>query len=159
MRRRKWQAAARRLTALALALCVLFVAPDPAAALVTQADIDALKGDAGDLKDQKKTLQAELDRLAKDKSQVMARKNNLDRQIQTTGSEIENVEAQIAGYEELIARSEEDLADAQRREEEQYALFCDRVRAMEEQGEISYWSVLFRANSFSELLGRLDIIN
>lgn len=148
---------ARQLLALCLALC--FVAADPAAALVTQADIDALKGDAGALKDQKKTLQAELDQLSKDKSQAMERKNNLDKQITATSSEIANVEEQISAYASLIAQSEADLADAQEREAAQYELFCDRVRAMEEQGEVSYWSVLFRASSFSDLLGRLDIIN
>ena len=30
---------------------------------------------------------------------------------------------------------------------------------MEERGTISYWSVLFKANSFSDLLGSLDFIN
>ena len=30
---------------------------------------------------------------------------------------------------------------------------------MEEQGKVEYWSVLFRANSFSDLLGRLDVVN
>lgn len=30
---------------------------------------------------------------------------------------------------------------------------------MEERGTISYWSVLFMANSFSDLLGSLDFIN
>lgn len=147
----------RTLLALCLALC--FLAAEPAAALVTQADIDALKGDAGDLKEEKKALQAELDRLAKDKSQIMERKNNLDRQISATASEISNVEAQIAAYEELIRQSQADLADAQEREAAQYELFCQRVRAMEKQGTVSYWSVLFRATSFSDLLGRLDIIN
>lgn len=147
----------RSLLCLCLALC--FMLAEPAAALVTQADIDALKGDAGDLKEEKKALQAELDKLAKDKSQIMERKNNLDKQINATAAEISNVEAQIAAYEELICQSEADLADAQAREADQYELFCERVRAMEKQGEVSYWSVLFRATSFSDLLGRLDIIN
>ena len=33
-----------------------------------------------------------------------------------------------------------------------------RLRAMEENGDISYWAVLFQANSFSDLLGRIDMI-
>ena len=49
------------------------------------------------------------------------------------------------------------LAEAE--EEAQYALFCRRVRAMEEQGTISYWSVLFKADSFTDLLSRMDFIN
>ena len=30
---------------------------------------------------------------------------------------------------------------------------------MEKQGEVSYWAVLFRATSFTDLLGRLDAVN
>ena len=33
-----------------------------------------------------------------------------------------------------------------------------RVRAMEEEGEVSYWEVLFKANSFSDLLDRLNMV-
>ena len=65
----------------------------------------------------------------------------------------------ISTYEELILQSEEELALAEAEEAAQYELFCQRVRAMEEQGTVDYWSVLFRATSFSDLLGRLDIIN
>ena len=51
------------------------------------------------------------------------------------------------------------MAQAEAEEAAQYELFCERVRAMEEQGKVDYWSVLFRATSFSDLLGRLDIVN
>ena len=72
---------------------------------------------------------------------------------------IQNVETQIANYTALITQTEAELIEAEAREAAQYELFCQRVRAMEEQGTVDYWSVLFRANSFSDLLGRLDIIN
>ena len=51
------------------------------------------------------------------------------------------------------------MAETERQEAEQYELFCKRVRAMEEQGTVDYWSVLFRANSFGDLLSRLDAVN
>ena len=159
MRRRK----AKRLCKAALCLClaVLCLAADlaPATARVTQEDIDALKGDAADLKDQRKELEAQLKTLANDKSTAIARKNLLDQQIANTAAQISNVEQQIAQYDQLIAQKEEELRQAEEEEEEQYALFCRRVRAMEEQGTISYWSVLFKADSFTDLLSRMDFIN
>ncbi|EOS66595.1 hypothetical protein C816_00736 [Oscillibacter sp. 1-3] len=159
MRRRK----AKRLCRAALCLClaVLCLAADlaPATARVTQEDIDALKGDAADLKDQRKELEAQLKTLANDKSTAIARKNLLDQQIANTTAQISNVEQQIAQYDQLIAQKEEELRQAEEEEEEQYALFCRRVRAMEEQGTISYWSVLFKADSFTDLLSRMDFIN
>lgn len=142
----------------ALALCLVLVDLTPAAA-VTQADIDALKKDAKGLAQEKKDIQAQLDKLSTDISATMERKRLLDGQITVTQEEISNKEEEISTYENLIAQTAAELADAEAREEAQYELFCKRVRAMEEQGKVEYWSVLFRADSFSDLLGRLDVVN
>ena len=150
--------AGRILLAIACTMVLMTAELTPVIA-VTWADINALKDDASDLKSQKKDLQAKLDALANDKSQAMQRKNLLDQQIANTSAQIKNVESQISNYEALITQTEGELADAQEQEEIQYELFCSRVRAMEKRGEISYWSVLFRASSFTDLLSRLDIIN
>lgn len=159
MRRGKGRRLCRVLLSLALAALVLTADLSPALARVTQADIDALKGDAADLKDQRKELEKRLEALANDRSNAIQRKNLLDEQIANTSAQIANVEAQIADYDQLISQKEEELAQAEAEEADQYDLFCRRVRAMEEQGTISYWSVLFKADSFTDLLSRMDFIN
>ena len=148
----------RSLLMLALALCLVTAELAPALA-VTQAEIDKLKNEAADLKTQKKDLQKQLDGLANDKAAVLSRQKKLDEQINNTSAQIRNVEAQISAYEELIVQTEAELVDAEQREAAQYELFCHRVRSMEERGEISYWSVLFGATSFSDMLTRLNDIN
>ena len=158
MKKRHLKRVCRSLAALVLTLCVLAADFSPALA-VTQADIDALKSDAGDLKEQKKDLNAKIDALSDDISNNVAKKNLLDQQISVLSSEIANVEAQISAYAALITQTEAELADAQEREAAQYELFCKRVRAMEKRGTVSYWSVLFKAESFTDLLTRLDAIN
>ena len=150
--------AARLLTALLLALTLTAAELTPALA-VTQADIDALKNDAADLTSQRKELESKLDALKDDKSQALAKKQLLDQKVTNTAAQIKNVEAQIADYAALITQTEAELLDAQQREEAQYELFCTRVRTMEERGKVSYWSVLFKAESFTDLLGRMDIVN
>lgn len=159
--RRKNKRPVRALRLLTALLCVaaLTAAELSPALAVTWDDINKLKGESSELASQKKELQSKLDQLAADKSQAMARKANLDQQIATTSAQITNVEAQIAQYAALITQTEEELADAEAREEAQYELFCQRVRAMEKRGTVSYWSVLFKADSFTDLLSRLDIIN
>ena len=159
MRRASIRRLCRGLACLCLAVLCLAADLAPATARVTQEDIDALKGDAADLKDQRKELEAQLKTLANDKSTAIQRKNILDQQIANTTSQIANVKQQIAQYDQLITQKEEELAQAEAEEAEQYALFCRRVRAMEEQGTISYWSVLFKADSFTDLLSRMDFIN
>lgn len=149
----------RSLLLLALALCLLCGPAPTTAGAVTQADIDALKSDAKGLAQEKKDIQAQIDKLSSDISNTMERKRLLDGQIGLTESEISNKEEEISTYADLILQTEAELADAEAREAAQYELFCKRVRAMEEQGKVEYWSVLFRAESFSDLLGRLDVIN
>ena len=148
----------RSLFMLFMAFCLITADLAPVLA-VTQADIDALKKDAAELNTRKKELEQQLDALADDKAEILARRKLLDQQVANTSAQIQNVEAQIAEYSALITQTEEELAEAERQEAEQYDLFCQRVRAMEEQGTVDYWSVLFRATSFSDLLGRLDIVN
>mgnify|MGYP002596518818 CR=1 FL=1 len=146
--------------ALLCAVLCLSVNVAPAmAAKVTQADIDALKGNATSLDKKQKEIQSKLNSLKNDKAAAVQKKTLLDDQIANTNAKISNTEAQISDYNALISQAETELADAQQREEAQYELFCKRVREMEERGTISYWSVLFKANSFSDLLGSLDFIN
>lgn len=144
----------------ALALALLLGTLDFTGALaVTQADIDALQDDADALDAKREQLESQLDSLSDDKAQALKRKELLDQQISNTSAQIANVEAQISEYEALITQTEAELADAEEREEAQYELFCSRVRSMEEQGTVSYWSVLFKADSFTDLLSRLDFVN
>ena len=143
-----------------LVLAVVFLASsaEPGMA-VTWADVNDLKSEASSLDAEKKELQEKLDALADDKSEAINRKILLDQQIANTTAQIQNVEAQIDQYAALITQTQAELVEAQEKEEAQYELFCSRVRAMEERGTISYWSVLFKADSFTDLLSRLDIIN
>lgn len=131
----------------------------PTVQAVTQADIDALQDDADALGEQRAELESQLEALADDKSQALARKNLLDSQIANTNARIANVEAQIAQYDALITQTQAELDQAEADEAEQMEVFRQCVRAMEEGGTISYWSVLFNAVDFSDLLGRLDAAN
>ena len=155
---KKMKRMCRVVAALLLAVCLVGAEMAPVLA-VTQAEIDKLKNEAKDLGNQKKELEAKLKELADDKSKALEKKKLLDQQIANTSAQIGNVEAQIADYASLITQTEEELADAERREEAQYELFCQRVRAMEESGEVSYWSVLFGASSFTDMLTRLNDVN
>ena len=148
----------RAVFAAALALAITGANLAPAAAVIW-ADVNELKDEANGLDAEKKELQAKLDALADDKSQAVARKELLDQQIANTEAQIANTQAQIDRYAALITQTEAELVEAEEKEAAQYELFCSRVREMEKQDEVSYWAVLFRASSFTDLLGRLDAIN
>ena len=80
------------------------------------------------------------------------KKNLLDQRNSALTQEINLLEAQI----ELNARS---IAANEALEQQQTELFHKQIRMEEEQGTVSYWSVLFKATSFSDLISRIDFIN
>ena len=104
-----------------------------------------------DLATQIKDLDRQLKSIAGDKAQALEQKRLLDRQISAKVQEIQSTESIIAQYDALIADEQAKLEDTQAKEEIQYELFCKRVRAMEEAGTVSYWSILFDSADFADL--------
>ena len=152
----------RRLLCLAIILSLVLPFAGPAAVLpasaVTQAEIDALKSDANDLANQKKELQAQLNAVKADKNEALTQKQLLEEQIEVIRAEISNINSQISNYEALISQKTQELEQSEAQEQGQYELFCSRVRAMEEEGETSYWAILFGSSDFSELLDNYMMI-
>lgn len=152
----------RLCSAALVALMVLPVLPDavvlPASA-VTQAEINQMKEDAAALKKQRAELQKQLKAIQADKSKALDQKALLEQQINATQAEINNIAAQITQYDQLIAQKETELAATEEKERAQYELFCKRVRAMEEAGTVSYWSILFDSADFADLLDRATFVS
>jgi len=152
----------RKLLALAVTLALVLPLTGPAvvmeAGAVTQAEIDALKSDASKLNDQKKDIQNQLKSVRADKSKALDQKELLEQQIDVIVNEISNLDAQISKYSELIGEKETELAENEADRQKQYELFCQRVRTMEEEGEVSYWSILFSSSDFSDLLDNFMMI-
>lgn len=91
--------------------------------------------------------------------QVVRQKGNIDHQIALLNARIQVTEEQIAAYTVLIADCQGQLDEAQARFEELSEKNRERIRAMEENGALSYWSVLFKASSFADFLDRLSMID
>jgi peptidoglycan hydrolase CwlO-like protein len=89
---------------------------------------------------------------------MVEHKNNIDQQIGLLYTEIENINTQIRSYSELIAANQEELDAAEAKLAELNEKNKERIQAMEEEGEISYWSVLFKAKSFTDLIDRLNMM-
>ena len=152
----------RRLLVFVLALALLMPVAGPAlvpsVAAVTQQEIDKLKKNANDIAAKKKDIQNQLKSIRADKSKALNSKELLEDQIDLTQKEIDNIQAQINAYGVLIAEKEGQLTQLEAQEAEQYDLFCQRVRYMEEEGDVSYWSILFSSKSFADLLDNFMMV-
>ena len=151
----------RKLLSLVMALLLVFaLAPAeelvPVARAVTQAEIDSLKSESKELANQASGLKSELADLKSQRNSALKQKQLIDQQITLTVQAIENTEKQISGFETLLVQTEYELEENRKQEEQQYAVFAERARVMEEAGTTSYWTVLFKADSFSDLLSRLS---
>ena len=96
MKKRLWNILRNTVIVLFVVASLQLDVVGPTVQAVTQADIDALQDDADALGEQRAELESQLEALADDKSQALARKNLLDSQIANTNARIANVEAQIA---------------------------------------------------------------
>ncbi len=160
--RRTW------ISVVAIILCVLLLGSLLTGALLTMAsaassseiqkEINSLKEKAQEIADEKAALEADLAANAAETENVVAQKSAIDQRIHVTEAEIENANAQIQQYSLLIAEKQSELEDAQARLAEMNETYKARLRAMEETGTISYWSILFKSSSFSDLLDRINMI-
>lgn len=124
-----------------------------------QQELDKLRAQQSELRKQSSELESEIKENQKQTQTVIEQKYDIDRQITLSSEQIDNLNAQIQQYNQLIAQKQEQGEASEAEEEALQQQYKARLRAMEETGSISYWSILFQANSFSDLLDRVDMIH
>ena len=144
--------------ALLLVSCLMPGKADAASSSEIKKQIDELEDQNADLKAQIKEIRSQYKANENEIQDMISRKDVIDQEISLLNSQVDNINAQISAYGQLIADKQEDLEDAQARLAELSEKNRERIRAMEENGTLSYWSVLFKASSFSDLLDRLNMI-
>ena len=120
--------------------------------------LDALKQEKNEIVAQIKDLEKKQNANREDMEAIMDQKAVIEQQIALLQDEISNVNTQIATYSLLIADKQDELEEAETHLQYLTEKHKERLRAMEEQGELSYWSVIFKANSFSDLLDRVTMV-
>ena len=107
------------------------------------------------LKDENKAIQAEINAIqrkydanASDIQVLVDQKNAVDQEIALLNAQIININDQLSAYGQLIADAQDQLDNAEERLNELSRKHKERIRAMEEEGTLSYWDVLFEASSF-----------
>ncbi len=154
MKHRKWMAAL--LTAV---LVVSILSPAQAASSdEIREQLEQLEREEAAISNQIEALDQQSQENRQELEQIVDQKYDLDRQIALLQAQMGNINDQIAAYNLLIAQRQEDLDAAQQRLEALTEQNKERIRAMEEQGNLTYWSVLFHASSFSDLLDRMNMI-
>lgn len=120
--------------------------------------LDALKADKKKIDAEISKLEGQLSDNLSDMKDIVNQKNTIDQQVFMLYEQVSNLNEQIAAYGTLIADKQEELDQAEAHLAELNEKNKERIRAMEEDGSLSYWSVLFKANDFADLLDRLNMV-
>ncbi len=150
---------------ISLVLALLMMLSMTASAFATEdednkkAEADSVRQEWNDLQDQiedkrkeMSDLEAELKKVQEDKANTQYQKTLLDQRNAALQAEINLLQEQMGVTEKCIAANLE-------LEKEQTKLFHEQIRMEEERGVSSYWSVLFKATSFADLISRIDFVN
>ena len=142
----------------AMVLSVMSLPASAASSTQIQSELD-------DLKEENKAIQAEIDKIqsqydanATEIQDLVNQKDAIDQEIALLHSQVININEQITAYGQLIADAQDEMDIAQfslNGLNEKHKL---RIRAMEEEGTVTYWQVIFEANSFTDLLDRLNMM-
>ena len=150
-------------------IAVLMAAVMLVGVLPTQAEAakssSAIQEELNNLKSENKAIQAEINAIqskydanASEIQDLVNQKNAVDQEISLLNAQVQNLNEQIAAYGQLIADAQDELDIAQftlNGLNEKHKL---RIRAMEEEGSVSYWEVIFEANSFIDMLDRINMM-
>ena len=146
-----------RLLCSLLGVCVLTgLLPAKAGAEVSQAELESLRAERAMIQAQREAKQAEIDELTESAVGILVQKRALDERNMYTMQQIQLNNEEIALYDQMIADKEQEVLNAQEREQEQLVRYRARVRAMEENGTLNYLAMILKSNNLGEMLTAMD---
>ena len=144
-------------------LLALFGGFDPFAA--NAASSWELQDELDELEERNEELQAQIDELRGQMDEnltelkaLMEQKDLVDQEISLLYEQMDVLNGQIITCAQLIADKQEELDAAQNNLKDLQKQNALRIRAMEENGELSYWAVLTQANSVMDMLDCLEMM-
>ena len=123
-----------------------------------KAAIQDLKKENSEIQAQINAIRSRYDANASEIQQLVDQKDAIDQEIVLLNEQIININEQVAAYAQLIADIQEQLEVSQMLLDNLSEKNRQRIQAMEEEGTVSYWEVLFEASSFTDLLDRLNMV-
>lgn len=144
------------------AITVFCSLPHPAYAATTS----EIKDQITDLKVENAVIQAQINSVrsqynanASEIQALVDKKNAVDQEIALLHDQILNINEQLRIYGQMISDAQERLDDANLRLAQLNRQYKERIRAMEEEGEITYWQVIFESSSFTDMLDRMNMVD
>ena len=123
-----------------------------------QQELDKLEEENDALQKEIDELRGQMNENLNELKALVEQKNLVDQEIALLYEQQNLINNQITACTELIADKQEELDEAQRNLKQLQTKNAKRIRAMEENGELSYWAVLAKASSIMDLLDCLEMM-
>lgn len=120
--------------------------------------IEELEKKADEIAEAQQRLKEQISANNNETLSIVEQKAQIDQEVELTRQEVENINEQLRQYNWLIAEKQAELDDLQQEQTDLLERYKLRIRAMQEQGDISYWEVIFESSSFSQMLNRLAMV-
>lgn len=150
---------------LALALSVSGESRADSLSSITSESIREKEGQISNAQNEKKQIESALSDIKAMKERLEGEKANLEGYVVALDSELEEIQKKISELngkivqkEEEIRETEEELEAAIAKQDEQYAAMKMRIQMMYEQNDDHYLEMMLSAESFGDLLNKLDYI-
>ncbi len=124
-----------------------------------RSEISDLEDEQEELEERIAALEAQIEDLDAQRAGTLEKKAALDERNALAQEELDVITEQIGIIEGYMANRRLDLETARAQETEQEEALLARLRAMEENSDLSYIQIIFQAASFSDLLTRIDLVN
>ena len=123
-----------------------------------QKEIDALEEQNAAIQRELDSIQSQYDENYSNMASTVEQKAAIDQEMTLLSNKIATTNEQIAAYSQMIADTQDQLEKAQEELRDLSEQHRERIRVMEEKGNLTYWEVIFEANSFMDLLDRLNMV-
>ena len=144
------------------AVTVLCTLCPPAQAATTS----EIKEEITDLKVENAVIQAQIDAVrsqyntnASEIQMLVNKKDAVDQEISLLQEQIINVNEQLRIYGQMVSNIQEKLDESNAQLTSLNKQYKARIQAMEEEGEVTYWQVIFQSRSFTDFLDRMNIVD
>ncbi len=147
----------RRILSLLLLLTLLTaIAPNGFAKSSTeiQEEIDKLEEEAKQIEAEQQEIEQKLTATNAEAVGYAEQKLQIDRDMELAHREIDNLNERIHQYSLLIAEKQAELDELSQQQAQLTQRYQQRMRAIQENGTISPWAVLFQSSSFADMLRR-----
>ena len=133
-------------------LCFLFIVP------AYSQTIDQKRDELDGVEDEISIRESELEDSKSKEEYLLGQVREIEAKLREAQKELSKIRDDIDDTEERISLTEEELAEAEENLEEQDEMVKTRIRAIYENGTISYVEVLFNSTDYSDFITRFNYL-